>query len=246
MEETERHLEEILSFIRQTVDQAGSKGAIIGLSGGIDSALVAALLVRALGRDRVHGLILPCESSDEDIRDAVQLAQALGLSYDIFDLTQTYMAFLQDNGMEKEENLHFANIKPRLRMTTLYFHGGLRGYLVAGTANRSEMVTGYFTKYGDGGVDFEPIADLLKDEVYLMARLFPIPESILEKPPSAGLLQGQTDEQELGFTYEELDSFIRTGEGRQALREKIFSLYRKSRHKTQPPITLDLKRNFYI
>lgn len=246
MGETERLLEDIISFIRGTVEEAGSKGAILGLSGGIDSALVAALLISALGRDKVHGLILPCESNKEDVQDAVSLSEALGLSYEIIDLTGTYEAFLKDNGMKASVNLHFANIKPRLRMTTLYFHGGLRGYLVAGTANRSEMVTGYFTKYGDGGVDFEPIADLLKDEVYEMARLFPIPQAILDKEPSAGLIQGQTDEQELGFTYRQLDAFIRTGEGDGPLRERILNLYRNSRHKTRPPRIPDLKRDFYI
>ena len=131
-------------------------------------------------------------------------------------------------------------------MTTLYFYSALYNYLVAGTSNRSELITGYLTKYGDGGVDFEPIADLLKKDVYQIARELDLPKSIIEKKPSAGLLVNQDDETELGFTYDELDSYIESGLGDKAVVEKILKLYNASRHKLKIPDQLNLNRNFYI
>ena len=237
----------IEKYINAYVEKSGAKGVVVGLSGGIDSAVVAALAARALGKDNVLGIIMPCESVDSDLEDAIKLVEKTGISYKVVDLTKTYKSFLEDNQVEADNTcLTYGNIKPRLRMTTLYFYSALYNYLVAGTSNRSELITGYLTKYGDGGVDFEPIADLLKKDVYQIARELDLPKSIIEKKPSAGLLVNQDDETELGFTYDELDSYIESGLGDKAVVEKILKLYNASRHKLRIPDQLNLNRNFYI
>ena len=238
--------EKAIDFIENYVKEAGTKGAVIGISGGIDSAVVAALAVKALGNKRVLGLILPCESNEEDMKDAINFTKKLGIDYKVIDLTNTYKEFLRDNKENNQCNLSFCNIKPRLRMTTLYFQASLYNYLVLGTSNRSELVTGYLTKYGDGGVDIEPIADLLKNEVYQMAYLLDIPKEIIEKKPTADLMPNQTDEGEMGFTYEELDRFILTGEASDTTKNKIMKLYNRSRHKLEGPVVLNLDRKFYL
>lgn len=235
-----------IDFIENYVKESGTKGAVIGISGGIDSAVVAALAVEALGPGRVLGLILPCESNEEDMKDAIDFTEKLGIDYKIIDLTNTYQVFLRDNRENSQCNLSFCNIKPRLRMTTLYFQASLYNYLVLGTSNKSELVTGYLTKYGDGGVDIEPIADLLKNEVYQMASLLDIPKEIIEKKPTADLMPNQTDEGEMGFTYAELDRFILTGEATETIKNKIMKLYNQSRHKLNGPVMLKLDRKFYL
>lgn len=239
-------LEKAVSFIEEYINKSGSQGAVVGISGGIDSAVVAGLAVKALGTNKVLGLIMPCESNSADMKDAIELAEQLGISYKVVDLTKTFTEFLKDNMENYQCNLSFCNIKPRLRMTTLYFHASLNNYLVLGTSNKSELVTGYLTKYGDGGVDIEPIADLLKREVYQIAHLLNIPEVIIRKKPTADLLPNQTDEGEMGFTYEELDRFIMFGEAEEALKKKIMKLYNQSRHKMTGPVMLKLDRKFYL
>lgn len=236
----------ILKFIVETMEEAGAKGAVIGLSGGIDSSLCAALLTEAIGRERVLGLLLPCESTKSDIDDGLLIARHLGIRYKTIDLTGTYKSFLDDNSQKPEHNLTFANIKPRLRMTTLYFHAAKEGFLVAGTSNKSELVTGYLTKYGDGGVDFEPLADLLKKEVCELARMMKLPQRLIDKIPTAGLLQNQTDEAEMGFTYYDLDRFIETGIAEPETATKILGMYKKSRHKIIGPKMLKLDRKFHL
>lgn len=239
-------LEKAVYFIEEYINKSGSKGVVIGISGGIDSAVVAGLAVKALGAKKVLGLIMPCESNSADMKDAIELAAQLGISYKVVDLTNTYKEFLKDNMENYQCNLSICNIKPRLRMTTLYFHASLNNYLVLGTSNKSELVTGYLTKYGDGGVDIEPIADLLKHEVYQIAHLLNIPEVIIKKKPTADLMPNQTDEEEMGFTYDELDQFIMQGEAEAAIKEKIMKLYNQSRHKMTGPVMLKLDRKFYL
>lgn len=238
--------EKTIAFIKNYIRESGSEGAVIGISGGIDSAVVAALAVEALGKERVLGLILPCESNEQDMKDAIYFADKLGIEYKIIDLTKSYLQFLSDNKEENQCNLSFCNIKPRLRMTTLYFQASLYNYLVLGTSNKSELVTGYLTKYGDGGVDIEPISDLLKNEVYQLATLLDIPGAIIDKKPTADLMPDQTDEGEMGFSYEELDRFILTGEAKDLTKNKIMKLYKQSRHKLEGPVMLKLDRKFYL
>jgi len=201
---------EIQNWIRTYVSSAKAEGIVVGLSGGIDSAVTAALSVTAIGKENVIALGLPCESISKDLEDAKLIAKMLEIKFEIIDLTSIYRAFLGTISPKIEaNNMAKANLKPRLRMMALYFVGqSLGNYLVAGTGNRAELAIGYFTKYGDGGVDIEPIGNLYKSEVRQVAKVLNIPESITRKPPSPGLWLGQTDEGEIGLSYDTIDEIL--------------------------------------
>ncbi len=243
----------IVDWLREKVRSAGARGLVVGLSGGIDSAVTAALCQRAFPEE-VLGVLMPCHSNPQDEADARLLAESLKLRTTTVDLSGIYDLFvarldealstrpLSGNRNEVHarnpaglKDLATANIKPRLRMITLYYHAAKLNYLVAGTGNRSELTVGYFTKYGDGGVDLLPIGGMVKSQVRELARYFRIPEPIIEKAPSAGLWQGQTDEGEMGMTYAELDKYILTGEGAPGVRKTVERLHRQSEHKRQLP-----------
>ena len=196
----------ISAWLRQYAAGAGCGGYVVGLSGGIDSACTAALCQRAMGQN-VLGVLLPCHSAPEDKELALQVATTFGLRTITVDLGPLYdrmVAALPPN----TSGLAAANIKPRLRMTALYALAQERGYLVAGTGNKSEILIGYFTKYGDGGVDVEPLGDLYKWQVRRLARELGVPPPVIDRPPSAGLWAGQTDEGEMGLSYEQLDAAL--------------------------------------
>ncbi len=197
--------ERISAWIRKRVEAAGAEGVLVGLSGGIDSAVVAVLAQRALG-DRVLGLILPCFSLPEDERDGLMLADTFKIRRERVDLSPVYEAFLGQ--LPQGGKMCQANLKPRLRMAALYFYANQFNYLVAGTGNKSERMMGYFTKFGDGGSDLLPIGDLTKSQVRKLAEDLKIPRRIIERPPSAGLWRGQTDEEEMKIRYKELDRII--------------------------------------
>jgi len=197
----------IENFIRKKVEEAKATGIVIGLSGGIDSTTVASLCKSALGADRVLGLIIPSKNTtDEDIRDAKNFANQLNIdtkSINISGLEEQFESFL--NYDKQIDRVAIGNILPRLRMTILYFHANSMNRLVAGTGNKSELLIGYFTKYGDGGVDILPIGDLYKTQVRQLAKYLGIPKNLIWKVPTAGLLENQTDENEIGLKYELLD-----------------------------------------
>ncbi len=201
---------DIQNWIKNYVMSANAEGVVVGLSGGIDSAVTAALCSNALGKEKIIGLGLPCESASQDLEDAKLIAKVLSINFKIIDLTSVYNKFLEVmEPIVKTNKMASANLKSRLRMTTLYFHGQSRGnYLIAGTGNRAELAIGYFTKYGDGGVDFEPLGMLYKKEVREIARILKIPEKIILKPPSPGLWVGQTDEGEIGLLYDTIDEIL--------------------------------------
>lgn len=201
---------EIQEWIESYINSIKVNGVVVGISGGIDSAVVITLCVKALGKNNVIGLALPCLSSPQDLKDAKNLADALGIKFIIFELTDIYNEFMKkSSSLFKSNKIATANLKPRLRMMTIYFVGQSLGrFLVAGTSNRTEIAIGYFTKYGDGGVDIEPIGGLYKCEVREIAKILTVPKEIINKPPSAGLWEGQTDEDEIGLTYEILDEII--------------------------------------
>ncbi|MFW9901116.1 MAG: NAD+ synthase [Candidatus Thorarchaeota archaeon] len=203
-------INEIQNWIKEYVDSTQVDGIVVGLSGGIDSAVTSFLCVKAIGTERVIGLGLPCSSISQDLKDAEKMAKLLGIKFIQIELTSVYDEFIKvTEPIFKSSPLAKANLKPRLRMMTNYFVGQSFGkFLVAGTSNRTESAIGYFTKYGDGGVDFEPIGGLYKCEVRKIAKLINIPEEIIKKPPSAGLWEGQTDEGEIGLTYDVLDEII--------------------------------------
>lgn len=204
-------IEKISNWLRDIVNQAGAEGLVVGLSGGIDSACTAALSKRAVG-DRVLAVLMPCHSQPVDAEYARMVVDAFNLKSVTVDLGSTYDAFIsalppvgQDNSRDP---LARANIKPRLRMMTLYYLASKHNYLVAGTGNKSELLVGYFTKYGDGGVDMEPLGDLYKWQVREIARKLGIPQPIIDRPPTAGLWPDQTDESEMGITYQVLDDTL--------------------------------------
>lgn len=233
--ETEKIAEALVSWLQKLMEETGAQGFVFGLSGGIDSAVVAAA-ARAATQNSV-GIIMPCESHPQDAEHAKLVAEAIGLTTECVDLTETYRTMKKALPPISHE-MALANLKPRLRMTTLYAYGQAHGLLVLAGSNRSEFYTGYFTKFGDSACDAFPIADLLKREVYAVAEYFGIPREVIEKKPTAGLWEGQTDEDEMGFSYEVLDAYI-AGEAEPDFKtkEKIDGMHRRSAHKRVfPPI----------
>ncbi len=230
-------VERLSEWIRAHVAEAGRTAAVVGLSGGIDSATVAALAKRALG-DEVYGVIMPCESDPADAEDARVAAEALGVSYRVVDLGPAFQVLREQLALPPNmPRLAIANLKPRLRMITLYAEAAWRNALVLGTGNRSELEIGYFTKYGDGGVDLLPIGGFLKHEVRALARELGVPARIVDRQPSAGLWEGQTDESEMGMTYQELDAYLASGEGSPVVAGLAETMRRASTHKRNlPPI----------
>lgn len=236
MENIEKVCERVVHWMRDIVNESGAKGIIFGLSGGIDSAVMAGLAKKAYP-DNSLGVIMPCHSHPIDEEHGLLVANALGLDTIKVDLTENYDVFMRSVKNNKENRLAEANVKPRLRMTTLYYFAQLNGYLVAGPSNKSELTVGYFTKYGDSGVDMLPLGSFVKSEIVELAKYLSIPEIIITKPPTAGLWENQTDEKEMGFTYEVLDGYIKTGEGKKEVIEKIDKMNSKSEHKRKyPPI----------
>ena len=196
---------EIARWIKVQVKQAKAKGIVLGLSGGIDSACVAVLSKMAVGKN-VLGLIMSCQSAPEDEEYAYLLAEKFNIKTERVALDSVYDSFLRI--LPSGNKLMLSNLKPRLRMVALYAFANKYNYLVAGTGNKSELTVGYFTKYGDGGVDLLPLGDLLKTRVRKLAKELNIPDEIIQRVPSAGLWKGQTDEGELGISYENLDKAI--------------------------------------
>lgn len=211
----------------------------MGLSGGVDSSVVAALAKEAVGKDRLVALILPCHSQKEDLEDARLVAKELGIKTKTVDLSNLYDSLI--NILPAAGNIAKANLKPRLRMLVLYYFANKLNYLVCGTGNKSEYKVGYMTKHGDGATDILPIGALLKRDVRRLAKELRIPERIITKPPTAGLWPGQTDEGEMGISYAELDGIIERIENkkRQIIPEdkvkKVKEMIRRSEHKRQGP-----------
>ncbi len=237
-------IEKISSWIKQKMTESGSKGIVLGLSGGIDSSVIAVLSQKAVGKNLI-GVIMPCNSNPNDIEHAKLLVEKFRIKTETANLDPLYEKMLEmlpvtDNKIAK------ANLKARLRMSTLYYIANTHNYLVAGTGNKTEIMIGYFTKYGDGGIDMEPIGDLYKTEVTELAKGLGIPDEIINKAPSAGLWEGQTDEDEMGITYEELDKILQaiesgdtSGIEKQKL-EKVKEMIRKSEHKRNVPLVCKL------
>ena len=232
----EEYLKVIEQFLKDKLVETKMSGYVLGVSGGIDSALVLALAKRAVG-DRIFGLIMPCESHESDAKDAIEILEKFEVDYMIMDLTSTYQKMVSE--LEKSyghplDKMAKANIKVRLRMVTLYAIGQTRNSLVLGTDNLDETYTGYFTKYGDGGVDLLPIAELTKGEVFEASRMLGVTEAILKRKPSAGLFVNQTDEMELGVTYKDLDDYLLGKEVPESVKERIEHLHKVSAHKRDP------------
>lgn len=223
--------ERLVGWIQEKVREAGAQGGLVGLSGGIDSAVVAALLGRALPGGSL-GVLMPCHSDPADMDDGALAARSAGIPTVTVDLDEPYdrmMAVLDPD--RSGPAMAKANVKPRLRMNTLYYLASARGYLVVGTGNRTELELGYFTKYGDGGVDLLPLGEFLKHEVGAIAEELGVPRKIIDRAPSAGLWPGQTDEGEMGVTYDAVDKYLATGEAPDATRFRVEELRSRGRHK---------------
>ena len=242
MKNVEQVCDEVVKWLRSKVEQADKKGLIFGLSGGVDSSVVAALSKRAFPENTL-GLIMPCHSNKEDEKYAHLIAEKLNINVKTVDLSSVYDEFISKMDSKTDNNLAQANVKPRLRMITLYYFAQLNNYLVAGSGNKSEATVGYFTKYGDGGVDIAPIGSFVKREVREMARFLEVPEVIIAKPPTAGLWENQTDEKEMGFSYDILDDYILYGKAPENFKNRIDEMNKKSEHKRKNPevFTLDNK-----
>ncbi|MCR4722339.1 MAG: NAD(+) synthase [Eubacteriales bacterium] len=209
----QKEIENRIAFIRDILADAKADGIVLGLSGGKDSSLVAILCKKAC--ENTIGLIMPCESSvnyGQDMEDALALAKQFDIETHTIDLTAAKKALVTD--IEKEFPLEIeanSNINPRLRMTTLYAVARQKNLIVAGTGNACESYVGYFTKWGDGAHDFNPIGDLYVSEIYELLAYLGCPQSIIDKAPSAGLKEGQTDEKELGLTYKQIEYYLKYG-----------------------------------
>ncbi|MCR5138183.1 MAG: NAD(+) synthase [Oscillospiraceae bacterium] len=225
-----------VSWIRSLVESSGVKGIVFGNSGGKDSALVGILCKAAC--DNTVGILMPCASRrnfEADAEDGRALAERFGIEARMIDLTEVREQELRQlRGITALTDDAVANIAPRLRMTTLYAVAAAEGRLVAGTGNRSEAYMGYYTKWGDGACDFNPIADLTASEVLEFLRYLDAPSSIVGKAPSAGLFDGQTDEDEMGVTYRAIDSWLLEGRAEEKDLAVIERYHRRSEHKRRP------------
>lgn len=235
-------VEKICEFVRDYYKKNNLTGAVIGISGGKDSAVVAALLTKALGPENVYGLALPCHSKDEDLEDARLISNHYGFPLVKFDLTSTYDSFVNEVneiGVMPDFDNANQNLKPRLRMSTLYYFASVlsqngKRYIVAGTSNKSELFVGYFTKGGDSTHDIDLIADFTVSEVIKLGEVLGVPERVLYKAPSDGL-SGKTDEDKLGVTYQSIEDYIYNRELDPEVKEKVKRLHEGNLHKFNIP-----------
>ena len=231
--ETEKRVE----FIRKQLEESSTKGIVFGNSGGKDSVLVGILCKMAC--DDTVGLIMPCTSScnyGDDLNDALMISKLFRIEKRMVDLTKTADAIKKS--LKDATSITKAaetNIAPRLRMTALYAVAASEGRLVAGTGNKSERYMGYFTKWGDGAFDFNPIADLTVSEIYKFLVYLDVPKRIIDKAPSAGLYDGQTDEGDMGVTYKAIDEYLNSGVCDPKDMEIISNYHKVSEHKRNPP-----------
>lgn len=243
MVDVETEVKNIVHWLKEQVKNAHVRGLLVGVSGGLDSAVVAYLLKRAFP-DHSLGVIMPLKSNPNDLKHAKDVIENSGIQGMTIDLTKTHEILLSQvtkllNDQKKldpsKQQIADANLRARLRMSTLYTLATHLNYLVVGTDNKSEWYTGYFTKYGDGGVDLLPIVDYTKSEVYEMGAYLGIPQEILSKKPSADLWEGQTDEEEMGTTYDIIDSFIEGEEIPKEDRRLIEQMHERTEHKRNLP-----------
>jgi len=246
-----RLTQEIVGWLQAKLREAGARGFVVGLSGGVDSATTAALCTRAAPGE-VLGAWLPCHSVSEDEVYSQMAAEALGIPLTTVDLCPAYDALIaalpKSDVRLAPDNLPAANAKPRLRMTALYYLAQANHYLVAGTGNRPELMVGFFTKWGDGGVDLEPLGELYKHEVRALAQALGVPQPIIDRAPSPGLWPGQTDEGEMGISYAALDAILgawdRGAEPDRPAEEiaKVTAMVARSAHKRRMPPAFPVAR----
>ena len=247
-EELFKQADRAIIWIKEYVKQIGAKGVVVGNSGGKDSATVIAMATKALGKENVVAVSMPCHSISHDFEDAKLVADTFGVKFLKVDLTNTY------NEMEKE--IQFAigeelskeatiNMKPRLRMTTLYGIAQSLSYLVIGTGNLCEAMVGYTTKWGDNSSDFNPIGNFTVDEVLAIGKYLGVPERILEKAPNDGL-GGMTDEEKMGIQYSQIEEMIETRNTEKNAKKEILKRYNASKHKSELVPVYTFERKNYL
>lgn len=245
-------LNNAILWIRDYVKNSGSKGVVLGLSGGKDSAVVLAMAVKALGKENVITVSMPCHSQNADYDDAKAVAEKYGVKFITTDLTKAYDDFensinsvIKEVGVDELSYEAKINAKPRLRMTTLYAIAQSLGYLVIGTGNLCESMVGYTTKWGDSASDFNPLANFTVAEVFRIGYFLGVPEQILKRAPSDGL-GGQTDEDKLGVKYSQIEEMIDTGDTEEKAKEIILRKFAASRHKRTLVPTYKFDRTNYL
>ena len=240
----ERVTNEIIEFIRHYYKKNNLKGAVIGISGGKDSGVVAGLFAKAIGPENVVGIWMPCHSKEEDYKNAKLVANHFGFKLKEFDLTNLYDSYVEqikENNLVNDANLIDANIniKPRLRMSTLYYYAAMLSsvnkgvYIVPGTSNKCELYVGYFTKGGDNVSDIQVLADLTAQEVVKVGEYIGVPDMVIHKTPDDGL-SGKTDEEKLGVKYSEIAEVINNPDNpnvSKVVYEKIKKLHKNNLHK---------------
>lgn len=251
-ENLKKECENAIEWIREYVKSCNAKGLVIGLSGGKDSAVVLAMAVKAIGKENIVTISMPCNSIKEDYDDAKLVADAFDVKFITIDLTSTYAEFekninneikqLEIQELSKESTI---NAKPRLRMTTLYSVAQTLGYLVCGTGNLSERMVGYTTKWGDSAADLNPIANFTVLEVLAIGKILGVPEKILKKAPSDGLGM-QTDEEKMGIKYSQIEEMIETGNTDEIAKEIILNKFNISKHKRTGVPVYEFERKNYL
>ena len=246
MFDVKKEVDGITEFIKDYFKKNNLKGVVLGISGGKDSAVVAALFARALGSENVLGVTLPCHSQKTDKSDAELVANKFGFELINIDLTPVYDSFVNEinklgNYSEEELKNSNINIKPRLRMSSVYYlaalYSAVKGgtYIVAGTGNKCELYVGYFTKGGDSTFDIGVINDYTVDEVIKIGEYLEVPDVVIHKTPSDGL-SGMSDEDKLGVTYKDIASYMNGEELEENTKEKILRLHNSSSHKFNIPM----------
>lgn len=237
----QKKVDVLVKWLQDQMKETGVKGLLVGISGGIDSAVVTNL-IKLAAPDSSLGIMMPCKSNPTDLAHATEVAEKARIDHLTIDLSRTHDVLLSDIKTElvtaglhnpDQEKLSDANLRARLRMSTLYTVATNHQYLVVGTDNAAEWFTGYFTKFGDGGVDLAPLAHLTKGEVREMAKYLGVPNVVIEKQPSAGLWEGQTDENEMGTTYEYIDKYLKGEEIPEKDKSIIEEMNRKTAHKRE-------------
>lgn len=241
MRDYQKEFQNRVDFIRQILAESHASGIVFGNSGGKDSALVGILCKAAC--ENTVGIIMPCTSKRNftlDANDARTVAQQYQIETRILDLTSVKACLTEQLvGVTNLNDTAITNIAPRLRMTALYAIAASENRIVAGTGNRSEAYLGYFTKWGDGAHDFNPISDLTVTEIFAFLEYLKAPRCIIEKAPSAGLFDGQTDEMEIGVTYAAVDQYLVTGEANSKDLAVIERYHLRSEHKRKPIATYE-------
>jgi len=252
-ENAKKETEKVIEWIKDYVEKSGAKGIVVGNSGGKDSATVIALSVKAIGKENVVTVAMPCGSEASDLEDAKLVSDTFDVQLLEIELSDIYSGLADEinqglrtgntnDRISKEAEI---NIKPRLRMTALYAVAQTMGYLVIGTGNLSEIMVGYTTKWGDSACDFNPIANFTVEEVKLIGTLLGVPESIIQKAPDSGLGIG-IDEKNLGVKYSQISEYINTGHTDSEAMEKIEKMNKKSTHKRENVPTYPFERKNYL